>query len=339
MPVGGVDLAALAAWMDGQGLGSGPITDAGLLTGGSTYLLLRFVRDGRDYVLRLPPERKRPTSDATMRREARVLGGLAGRDVPHAALIAACPTPDVLGAAFYLMEFVDGANPARGLPEPYRGDLEWQRRLGLSIVDGIAALGRFDVEAAGLGDLGRAEGWLEGQVDRWRTRWTSFAAVPNYPGPAVPDADTVARWLDEHRPARCRLGLVHGDLHIGNTLIRRDAPELAALVDWELATGGDPLLDLGHLLAVWPGRPAAAWLKESIPGLPREDELIRRWAQGSGRDVEDLDWFRVLACYRLGTILEGSRARMLAGVATPPFGMQLGDLVRALFEQAREITG
>ena len=131
MLVDGVDLGALATWMDGQGLGGGPIADAERLTGGSTYILLRFTRDGAGFVLRLPPERKRPAGDASMRREARVLGALAGSDVPHPGLIAACPTPDVLGAAFYLMEFVDGFNPARALPEASRADLGWQRRLGL----------------------------------------------------------------------------------------------------------------------------------------------------------------------------------------------------------------
>lgn len=331
-----VDLGALTSWMDGQGLGDGPITDAVRLTGGSTYILLRFTRADREYVLRLPPERKRPAGDVSMRREARVLAALAGTDVPHPGFIAACPTADVLGAAFYLMEFVDGFNPARALPDPYPSDLDRQHRLGLSIVDGVAALGRVDVEARGLGP---GEGWLERQVDRWRARLDSCASMANYPGPVVPWGEEVATWLDVHRPASCRPGLLHGDLHIGNLLIRHGAPELAAMVDWELAGVGDPLLDLGHLLAVWPGRPAAAWLDTHFPGLPDEDAVVARYAESSGRDVVDLPWFRVLACYRLGAILEGSRARMLAGLATPPFGERLHEFIQALFEQARDITG
>lgn len=339
MEVDGVDLGALASWMDGQGLGGGPIADAERLTGGSTYILLRFARDARDYVLRLPPERKRPTGDEAMRREARVLAALAGSDVPHPGLIAACPTPDVLGAAFYLMEFVDGFNPARALPEASGTDLEWQGRVGLEMVDGVAAMGRLDVDARGLGDPAKWEGWPERQVARWRNRWGAVAAMENYPGPTVSYADDIAHWLEAHRPATCRRGLVHGDLHIGNMLIRHEAPKLAALVDWELAGVGDPLLDLAHLITVWPGQPAAAWFPAKLPGLTGREDLVERYAQRTGRDVGDLDWFIVLACYRLGVILEGSRARMLAGLATPPNGPRLHEFVRVLFEQAREITG
>lgn len=339
MNVDGVDLAALAGWMDAQGLGGGPIVAAERLAGGSTYILLRLGRDGRDYVLRLPPERKRRGGDEAMRREARVLRALAGSDVPHPALIAACPTPDVLGAAFYLMEFVDGANVLNELPERYRVRPEWQARLGLSIVDGFAALGSVAVEGAGLGAHRSPADWADGQIDRWRTRLRSCAGTANYPGPPVPYADQVAAWLQRTRPADCRLGLVHGDPHIGNLMIRREAPELAAIVDWELAGVGDPLLDLAHLLAVWPGTPAAFWLSTPLPGLPAPDVLAHRYALRTGRDLEDLDWFAVLARYRLGVILEGSRARMLAGLADPPFGPQLAGLVRMLFEEAREITG
>jgi aminoglycoside phosphotransferase (APT) family kinase protein len=330
-----VDVPALAGWMDGQGLGRGPITGVERLTGGSTYILLRFRRDDRDYVLRLPPARKRPTGDASMRREAKVLGALAGSDVPHPRVIAACPTPDVLGAAFYLMKFVDGFNPARALPDPYPSDPHRQWVLGCSIVDGVAAMARVDVEARG---LGTGEGWPARQVDRWRERLDACAGMANYPGPVVGWVDEIGRWLDAHRPTTYRPGLLHGDLHIGNMLIRHGTPELAALVDWELAGVGDPLLDLGHLLAVWPGRPAAAWLDTHFPGLPDDAAVVERWASASGRDATDLPWFRVLACYRLAAILEGSRARMLAGLADPPFGDRLPEFIEALLAQAREIT-
>src|SRR3982750_635792 len=112
----GVDLASLTSWMDAQGLGSGPITHTELLVGGTQNILLKFTRDGRSYVLRRPPVHKRGNSDETMRREARVLGALGGSDVPHPGLIAAEPGLDVIGAAFYLMEPVDGFNATLGLP-------------------------------------------------------------------------------------------------------------------------------------------------------------------------------------------------------------------------------
>ncbi len=331
----GVDLDVLASWMDGQGLGTGPIAGAEVLTGGTQNILLRFVRDERVYVLRRPPVHKRANSDETMRREARVLAALAGSDVPHPALIAACPDSAVLGAAFYLMEPVDGFNAKDGLPEPLASDRGRQHRLGLSMIDAVAAVGRVDLAERGLTDFGRADGWLERQVGRWRRQLDSYAGLDGYPGCSLPHVDEVGTWLDEHRPSRCYPGLMHGDFHVANVLIRRDTPEVAAIVDWELATIGDPLLDLGHLLATWPTRPASVAPLDA-PGLPTEPELIERYAERSGRDVEHVSWFYVLACYRLGIILEGSYARAFAGLTPRDVGDRLGGIARALLTQAHE---
>src|SRR6188472_2591249 len=126
--------------MDGKGLGAGPLEDAELIAGGTQNILLRFRRGDRTYVFRRPPPHKRANSDETMRREARVLDALAGSDVPHPALIAACPHTDVIGSTFYLMEPVDGFNPSLGLPEPQRSDVVMQHRMGLAMADAIAAL-------------------------------------------------------------------------------------------------------------------------------------------------------------------------------------------------------
>ncbi|MBA3742890.1 MAG: phosphotransferase family protein [Sporichthya sp.] len=336
--IDGVDLPALTAWMDDVGLGDGPITGTELLVGGTQNILLRFTRANRTYVLRRPPMHKRGNSDETMRREARVLGALAGSDVPHPGLIAACAIEDVLGAAFYLMEPIDGVNPSEELPERYRTDPQWQTALGLSMVDGIAALSRVDLEARGLSDFGRADGWLERQVPRWRKQLDSYTALDNYSGPSISHVDEVGEWLDKYRPETCHVGLLHGDVHFANVLINRDSPELIAFVDWELATVGGSLLDLGHMIATWPGRPATV-ARVEIPGLPGQDVLIERYAQASGLDVSDVEWFIVLACYRLGIILEGSYARMLAGQATAEVGERLGRIARELFGQAHEITG
>ncbi|MDQ3106906.1 MAG: phosphotransferase family protein, partial [Actinomycetota bacterium] len=241
--------------MDDQGLGSGtPVVDVERITGGTQNVLLRFRRADRSYVFRRPPPHKRANSDETMRREARVLQALAGTDVPHPALIAECGDVEVLGAAFYLMEPVDGVNPTLGLPEAHRADPSLQHEMGLSMADAIAALGRVDVDAVGLTGLGRPDGWLERQVERWRSHLASYAAVEGYEGPGddIPDVERVAHWLEAHRPASWTPGLIHGDFHFANVLVRHDVGALAAVVDWELATIGDPLLDLGHLLATWP---------------------------------------------------------------------------------------
>lgn len=333
-----VDLDRVAAWMDNRGLGDGPITDVELISGGTQNVLVRFRRGDAVFVLRRPPPHKRANSDETMRREARVLAALAGTDVPHPGLIAAESELDVIGAAFYLMDAVDGFNATLGLPEPFCSDPAAQHEMGLAMADAIGALARVEPGERGLWDLGKAEGWGERQVARWRKQLDGYAELPGYPGPAIPRLDDVARWLDEHRPTEIRPGLIHGDFHFANVLIDRRSPRVVAIVDWELTTIGDPLLDLGHLLASWP-RPG----RESITpigaatGLATADEVITRYEGQVDRDLSDLRWFRVLACYRLGIILEGSHARAFSGL-TP---VEIGDRLRAntldLFAQAAEL--
>ncbi len=338
-----VDLDALARWMDARGLGAGPLGDVERLGGGTQNVLLRFERSGRSYVLRRPPEHKRKNSDETMRREARVLAALAGSDVPHPALIAAEATTDVLGAAFYLMEPIDGFHAPSGLPEPHRSDPALRHRMGLAMVDGIVALGAVDHEAVGLGDFGRPGNYLERQVRRWRSQLESYAALPGYTGAEIPGVERVAHWLDAHRPATFRPGIIHGDYHLANVLFSRTGPELAAIVDWELTTIGDPLLDLGWLLATWPecagGQIGGAMAVEPWSGFPSAAELVARYRQGSDRDLAAIDWYAVLACYKLGIILEGTHARAAAGQAPRETGDMLHAMTVRLFERALHMIG
>jgi aminoglycoside phosphotransferase (APT) family kinase protein len=333
-----VDLERLASWMDTQELESGALSDVTPISGGTQNVLLRFTRGARDFVFRRPPPHKRTNSDETMRREARVLAALAGSDVPHPRLIAACPDVDVLGAAFYLMEPVAGFNATLGLPEPHASDPALQRAMGLGMVDGLLALARVDPEACGLADLGRFDGWAERQVGRWRSQLEGYGQLDGYPGPDIPGVDEVGAWLDAHRPREVRLGLMHGDFHFANVLIRPDAGALAAIVDWELATIGDSLLDLGHLLATWPVRDGnLAPIGVNAPGLPEIDEVIDDYADRTDRDLADLTWYRVLACYRLGLILEGTHARACAGLAPVDVGNNLHLMTVYLLQQALEL--
>jgi aminoglycoside phosphotransferase (APT) family kinase protein len=329
----GVDLSALATWMDERSLGEGDLDGVEMITGGTQNILLRFTRANRTYVLRRPPVNKRANSDETMRREARALAGLAGTNVPHPALIAAEPAPDVLGAAFYLMEPVDGFNATLGLPPPFDTNLAWQREMGLSMAEAIAALAAVDHVAVGLADLGRFEGWAERQVGRWRKQLDSYSEMAGYPGADLPGVDAVGNWLAARPPADAQPGLMHGDFHFANVLIARDRPTLAAIVDWELVTIGDPLLDLGHLLATWPQRDAVG-ISVMADGLPTHEEVIARYAERSSRSLDNLLWYRVLACYRLGLILEGTHARACAGLAPKATGDQLHAHTVSLLEQA-----
>lgn len=333
-----VDLDRLAEWMDGEGLPPGPITGVEALAGGTQNILLRFERGGERYVLRRPPVNKRDNSDETMRREARVLAALAGSDVPHPRLIAACGDVDVLGAAFYLMEPIDGVNPTLGLPPAYLDDASWRHRLGLAMAEGAAAVGAVDHVAVGLADLGRPDGYLERQVARWQRQLASYAQLDGYAGPDIPGVEQVGTWLDENRPTGWRPGLIHGDYHLANVLVAPDRPVLAAIVDWELTTIGDPLLDLGWLLATWvddDGDTAGAAAVQPWVGFPSPAELVAHYAERSERDLSAIGWYEVLACYKLGIILEGTHARAAAGLAPKEIGDRLHATTLGLFARAR----
>jgi len=343
METAGVDLAAVAAWMDGQGLGSGPLEDAVLLAGGTQNILLKFSRAGRSYVLRRPPPHLRANSNETMRREARVLAAIAGTEVPHPGLIAACGDETVIGAAFYLMEPIDGFNPTTGLPPLHAGSEEVRRRMGLSLVEGIAALGALDYRALGLEGFGKPDSYLERQVARWKAQLDSYAEFDGWTGPAeIPGVDRVAAWLDAHRPSTFQPGIIHGDYHLANVMYRHDSGDLAAIVDWELTTIGDPLLDLGWLMATWPeGETPAPGAVGVQPwtGFPTADELVEHYRMRTTRDLSTLGWYAVLACYKLGIILEGTHARACAGRAPKATGDRLHATTIGLFQRALRWIG
>jgi aminoglycoside phosphotransferase (APT) family kinase protein len=330
-----VPLGALAEWMDGQELGEGPIRSAKLLGGGTQNILLRFERSGRPYVLRRPPKHLRANSNETMRREARVLAALKGTDVRHPGLIAACPDEDVIGAAFYLMEPVEGFTPRDEMPALHAGDPAIRHRMGLEMADAIAALGQIEYVAKGLSSLGKPEGFLERQVPRWRAQLESYAEHPGWPGlSGLPGVDAIGSWLDDNRPKAFQAGLIHGDFHFANVLFSNDSADLAAMVDWELVTVGEPLVDLGGLLCHWPEDGAETGPVTPWSGFPTRAELIARYAERSGRDVSSAEWYEVLAYYKLGCILEGTYARACAGRAPKVTGDHLHTMTLDLFGKA-----
>ncbi len=333
-----IDLDVLAQWMDGEGLESGPIENAHQLAGGTQNVLLQFNRGGRSFVLRRGPWHLRPKSNDQLRREMQVLAALASTDVPHPGLIAACPDDDVLGggAVFYLMEPVDGFNPTVSLPDLHANDPAVRYSMGLSAVDAVATLGAVDHKAVGLGDMGKPDGFLERQVSRWLSELDSYAKHDGYPGPDIPGLEAVAKWLEANLPSTFRAGLSHGDYHLANLMYRYDSPDVAAIVDWEMVTVGDPLLDLGWLLATWPepGSVAIGANLASAGGLPTSDELVARYAERSSRDLSAVHWYEVMACFKLGIVLEGTHARAFAGKAPAAVGDLLHASTLGLFARA-----
>lgn len=322
-----VDIPRLRQWLDQAGMGAGPLEDIDFIAGGTQNILMRYTRSGKRQVLRRPPTHLRDNSNRTMVREATLLRALADTELPHPRLLASCADTDVLGYAFYIMEAIDGFNATTGLPEPHASDPRMRHRMGLSLVEGIARLGELDYEALGLAGFGNPENYLARQVDRWNNQLESYSQVSAWDGRAdLENVERIGQWLEEQRPSTFAPGIMHGDYHLANVMFRHDSPEIAAIVDWELATTGDPLIDLGWLLATWPDEQAPnPWPAPVSPweGFPRAEELIAHYAMHSSRELHAMDWYRVLACFKLAILLEGTYARACAGKAPRETGMEL----------------
>jgi aminoglycoside phosphotransferase (APT) family kinase protein len=325
----------LAEWMSKQGLGDGPLEDVCKISGGTQNIMLRFTRSGRPYVLRRGPKHLRPRSNIVIMRETEVLAALAGTDVPHPHLIASCADTEVIGdAVFYLMEPIDGFNAGQELPELHAADAGVRFGMGLSMAESLAKLGAVDYAAVGLGDYGKPDGFLERQVARWISELESYREFDNYPGPDIPGVDDVAKWLDNGRPSQWTPGIMHGDYHAANVMFSRTGPEVVAIVDWEMSTIGDPLLDLGWMLATWGQSPAFGGTLFEKGGLAAPGDLVEQYARNTTRDLSHITWYTVLACFKLGIVLEGTHARAYAGKAPKEVGDLLHHATVQLFEQA-----
>lgn len=317
------DQKALQRWVRDQRLGS-TVTDVEPLTGGTQNIVVRIRVDGRPMVLRRPPLHPRPTSDKTMLREIAALRTLAGTDVPHPEFIAGCDDLDVLGVVFYLMEEVDGFNPGSEVDEAYVRDPGMRHQVGLSYAASLAQLGNVAWEGSPLAELKRPGSFLERQVPQFLRLLESYRH-DRY-DPASLAVTELAEWLETTRPPDGQPGILHGDPHLSNVMLRRDKPELAAFVDWEMCTIGDPLLDLGWMLICWPLETntitAGAALAE-LGGLASRRELLDAYLDAGGRETSRLDWYVAMACFKLGIVIEGTWSRFLVGQASRDAGERL----------------
>ncbi|HEY3631908.1 MAG TPA: phosphotransferase family protein [Jatrophihabitantaceae bacterium] len=330
-----IDLARLAAWLDERALpGAGEPIAVRFVAGGSQNEIFEVRRGTARMALRKPPQDALPTRDEGIRREWRILAALGGTDVPHAKAHALCDDPDVLGRPFYLMDFVDGWSPMGepdGLAEPFRSEPALRAELAYQLVDGVARLGVVDWRAAGLSGLGRPDGFHDRQVDRWLA---FFAKAEGRPG--LDGMDTATAWLRAHRPIDFVPGLMHGDYQFANVMFGHGAPgRLAAIVDWEMGTIGDPKLDLAWALRDWPasGEPVSGDYID-LRGMPARDALVQHYAEVSGRQVDDLDYYLVLARWKLAIVLEqGYR-----NAGDDPVLLGFGETVRQLMRSAAELA-
>lgn len=334
-----VNLQDLTAWMDDIGLERGPLSNLQLLAGGTQNILLRFDRGSQAFVLRRPPLHLRKNSNDTMKREARVLEALAATEVPHPEFIASCDDEQVLGACFYLMAPVDGFNPANGLPQLHASDPAIRERMGYSYIEGMAALGAVDYKMVGLEGYGKPDGFLKRQSSQWMKQLESYAAFDEWTGfKELPDVERIVSWLEDYLPQEFVPGILHGDCHLANTMFAHDGAELAAFVDWELATIGDPLIDLGWVMATWADDKTPV-VGDIAPweGFPTLDDLIAHYDERSARNLDAIAWYGVLACFKLGAILEGTHARASAGKAPKKTGDRLHAMTISLFDRAHRL--
>ncbi len=306
----GIEHAAVTRWLVEHVDGLRPPVTFSLVSGGRSNLTYRVTdAAGTVRALRRPPTGGVLSTAHDMSREWRFITALAPTDVPVAPPLAYCDDRDVTGAEFYLMGFVDGLvladqQAARRMPRAVR------RRAGEAAVEVMAALHRVDPDEVGLGDIARRDGYIERQLRRWKRQVHQSGA---------PDIDVLDRVHDAraaHVPPQTS-GIVHGDCRPGNMSFGEDG-EVRAVFDWELATLGDPLADLGWLIASWqqPGDevPAATAGPSLEPGFPTRDELVGRYARLAGRDVSQLPYYVAFSRWRSACIGAGVRARYAAGV-------------------------
>lgn len=331
MPDGGLDTFGglldwerLQPWISANDIpGEGPVTAVTRLVGGTQNNVFRLERGSANFVLRRPPLHPRANSNATMVREARVLRALRGSDVPHPRLYAACDDETVIGAHFYTMATLEGYSPWGPLPGRYGVDPGWRRAMGEAFVGAAAALAVVDYRHVGLEDLGKAAGWHGRQVERWTRQLEGYAGSPDYPGHDLPYLEAVAEWLSANVPQDGRVGIIHGDLNLCNVMFSHHSPRITGIIDWELTTLGDPLLDLGWILASWreiDDPEGQAPLVEPWDGFITRADLVRLYGEITGRDMSAMPWFFGLACFKLACILEGNFARSRAGLASVEIG-------------------
>jgi aminoglycoside phosphotransferase (APT) family kinase protein len=328
----------LQAFLDAHGIGAGELRATPIGEGHSnvTYLI---ERDGHDVVLRRPPRPPLPPSAHDVLREARLLRALADTPARVPAVLAVCDDEATIGSPFYVMERVEGEAIVTELPPALDVPAE-RRRIGEQLIDALVEIHAVDWRAAGLEDFGKPTGYLERQLRRFGGLWELNKTRE------IPAVETVGAWLAEHIPSSGPATIVHGDYRLGNTMFALDAPaRLTAVLDWEMATIGDPLADIGYLCMMWaePGDPmeglrAALGSVTRAEGFNTRDELIARYEERSGRSVGDIRWYTTLALWKSVVFMEGNYKRAIAGTTDDPYLRTFGDGVLELAGRAEEVA-
>ncbi|WP_243075439.1 phosphotransferase family protein [Microbacterium sp. SS28] len=326
----------LAAYLAREGIGEGPLSWRRIGDGHSNVTYLVEV-GGRSVVLRRGPRPPLPPTTHDMVREARVQRLLRAEGVRVPEILAVCEDASVLGVPFYVMEHLDGVVVTDAVPAVLEGD---RARIPLVAIDALADLHAVDVSQPPLAELGRPDGYLVRQVERFASLWGTVSRR------SIPAVETLADWLAAQRPLSQRASVVHGDYRIGNLMLAPHAPvELNAILDWEMATLGDPLADLGYFAATYAEADSAETPLElspvtRLPDFPSRRALIDRYVERTGADVGALDWYRALALWKAAVFCEAIHTRWLDGERPgDTFAPTLERGVPALLAEAARAAG
>ncbi|HEX4838664.1 MAG TPA: phosphotransferase family protein [Solirubrobacteraceae bacterium] len=330
-------LQPLQRFLDEHELGAGEIRAQPIGEGHSnvTYLIERD--SGPELVLRRPPRPPLPPSAHDVLREAHLLGALQSTPARVPRVLAVCDRDELIGCPFYVMERVEGEVIVSQTPAALDTP-EQRRQIGEQLVDTLVEIHAVDWQAASLEGFGKPTGYLERQLRRFGGLWELNKTRE------IPAVERVGAWLSEHMPESGAATIVHGDYRLGNTMFATQAPaRLVAVFDWEMATIGDPLADVGYLCMSWTeASDPEGGLREHLgrvtraEGFPTRAELIAHYEERSGRSMRELRWYTTLALWKSVVFMEGNYKRAVAGTTDDPYLKQFGDGVLELARQAEE---
>jgi aminoglycoside phosphotransferase (APT) family kinase protein len=327
-----LDIAALGAFLDRQ-LGAHGAVTVEQFPGGHSNLTYLVHHGDREYVLRRPPFGSKVKSAHDMGREVAVLSKLAPVYSRAPAVIAYHDAPDVLGAPFYLMERRRGVILRKELPPGLSP--EKVRELGNHLVDALVDLHAVDYAAAGLGDFGKPAGYIERQVKGWTERYTGSQTDD------IPSVTSVATWLAEHKPAEGAPSLIHNDFKFDNVIFDPSLDRITGVLDWEMATIGDPLMDLGSALSYWVESTDAAVFQMPIfgvtmkPGMFKRVDYAARYFERSGRKTDQIVFYYAFGLFKTAVVLQQIYYRFAKGLTQDQRFAPFIHVVRALADQAQ----
>ncbi len=310
----GIDVQKVTAWYEKNVPGTQPPLELDLIAGGHSNLTYGVTdAAGRRTVLRRPPLGQVLATAHDMGREHRIISALGPTDVPVAPAVGFCDDPAVNGAPFYVMEHVDGT-VVRDEAGADSLTVEQRRRASESIVDVLARIHAVDVDAVGLGDLGRKDAYIERQLKRWNTQYQKSKELA--PGMGFAGIESAFERLSARIPEQHGAAIVHGDYRLDNCMLGADG-SVAAVLDWEICTLGDPLADVGLLWVYWTDPGTTSALPQASPtaldGFLRRDEVLERYAAASGRDLSEIGYYIAFGTWKLACIIAGVYSRYAAG--------------------------